>query len=166
MMQLAILTFCQAARILHNRVQVLNTPSNQRSNRHDSAVLSCPNWAISPSATGGNGYGWDGANGNAARMSDCMCSTSRPPYALEQAEGGFQPNQGFDMPSIQTAATATSTPTTDTASTNNLQAILAAYNAAGLAQSYLERGNFAAARRKLVLALRDIETALKKGGAA
>lgn len=49
---------------------------------------------------------------------------------------------------------------------SHLQHLLAAHNAAGLAQSYLERGNFTAARRKLVLALHDIETAIKEGGAA
>lgn len=40
--------------------------------------------------------------------------------------------------------------------TTNLTAVLAAFNAANLASSYIERGNFAAARRKLVLALASI----------
>ena len=44
----------------------------------------------------------------------------------------------------------------DTIPTTNLTAVLAAFNAANLASSYIERGNFAAARRKLVQALASI----------
>lgn len=47
-------------------------------------------------------------------------------------------------------------PTPDTIPTTNLTAVLAAFNAANLASSYIERGNFAAARRKLVQALASI----------
>ena len=36
---------------------------------------------------------------------------------------------------------------------DRLRAVLGAFNAANLASGYIERGNFAAARRKLVLAL-------------
>ncbi|MEF9964998.1 MAG: hypothetical protein RR779_11555 [Comamonas sp.] len=36
---------------------------------------------------------------------------------------------------------------------DHLQTVLGAFNATNLASSYIERGNFAAARRKLVLAL-------------
>ncbi|MBB6579385.1 hypothetical protein HNP33_003497 [Comamonas odontotermitis] len=39
---------------------------------------------------------------------------------------------------------------------DHLQTVLGAFNAANLASSYIERGNFAAARRKLVLALQAI----------
>ncbi|MCE1194221.1 MAG: hypothetical protein LWW96_18915 [Acidovorax sp.] len=46
--------------------------------------------------------------------------------------------------------------TPDTFPTTNLTAVLAAFNAANLASSYIERGNFAAARRKLVQALASI----------
>ena len=46
--------------------------------------------------------------------------------------------------------------TPDTIPTANLAAVLAAFNAANLASSYIERGNFAAARRKLVQALASI----------
>lgn len=42
--------------------------------------------------------------------------------------------------------------------TSHLSALLGAYNATALASSYLERGNLKAARRKLVLALRDVDT--------
>lgn len=39
---------------------------------------------------------------------------------------------------------------------HNLQSVLAAFNAANLASSYIERGNFTAARRKLAQALASI----------
>ena len=39
---------------------------------------------------------------------------------------------------------------------DRLQSVLGAFNATNLASSYIERGNFAAARRKLVLALQAI----------
>ena len=39
---------------------------------------------------------------------------------------------------------------------SQLQAVLGAFNATNLASSYIERGNFAAARRKLTLALAAI----------
>lgn len=39
---------------------------------------------------------------------------------------------------------------------DHLHAVLGAFNATNLASSYIERGNFAAARRKLVLALQAI----------
>ena len=56
------------------------------------------------------------------------------------------------------------TPSTpDTIPTTNLTAVLAAFNAANLASSYIERGNFAAARRKLVQALASIGQ-LQAGG--
>ena len=46
--------------------------------------------------------------------------------------------------------------TPDTIPAHNLTAVLAAFNAANLASSYIERGNFTAARRKLVQALASI----------
>jgi len=39
---------------------------------------------------------------------------------------------------------------------HNLTAVLAAFNAANLASLYIERGNFTAARRKLVQALASV----------
>ncbi|MEG0976115.1 MAG: hypothetical protein RSD57_07685 [Comamonas sp.] len=39
---------------------------------------------------------------------------------------------------------------------DRLHSVLGAFNATNLASSYIERGNFAAARRKLVLALQAI----------
>ncbi len=50
----------------------------------------------------------------------------------------------------------------------HLQHVLAAFNAVNLAASYIERGNLAAARRKLVLALASINeayTPAHQGGA-
>ena len=46
--------------------------------------------------------------------------------------------------------------TPDPIPTANLTAVLAAFNAANLASNYIERGNFTAARRKLVQALASI----------
>lgn len=37
------------------------------------------------------------------------------------------------------------------------QALIGAHNAAGLAQSYLEKGSYHAAKRKIIAALRDLE---------
>ena len=39
-------------------------------------------------------FGRDGRSGNARRMADSMFSTSRPPYALENADGGLQSQSG------------------------------------------------------------------------
>lgn len=57
---------------------------------------------------------------------------------------------------IQASSAAAHTPTTGTIPTANISAVLAAFNAANIASSYIERGNFAAARRKLVQALASI----------
>ena len=46
---------------------------------------------------------------------------------------------------------------------HNLTAVLAAFNAANLASSYIERGNFAAARRKLVQALASVNQLQTEG---
>ena len=68
------------------------------------------------------------------------------------------------MTTITERKPAPSTSTTDTIPTANLTAVLAAFNAANLASSYIERGNFTAARRKLALraALRLALAALEK----
>ena len=52
---------------------------------------------------------------------------------------------------------------------SHLQPVLAAFNACNLASAYLERGNVAAARRKLVQALasvNQVHTSAQQGGAA
>ena len=46
---------------------------------------------------------------------------------------------------------------------HNLTAVLAAFNAANLASSYIERGNFAAAKRKLVQALASVNQLQTEG---
>ena len=52
--------------------------------------------------------------------------------------------------------TAPTQPQQGTIPATHLTAVLAAFNAANLASSYIERGNFAAARRKLVQALSSV----------
>lgn len=56
----------------------------------------------------------------------------------------------------QASCAAASSPTTGTLATTQISTVLAAFNAANMASSYIERGNFAAARRKLVLALASV----------
>lgn len=56
----------------------------------------------------------------------------------------------------QATCAAAPTSTTGTLATTQISTVLAAFNAANLASSYIERGNFAAARRKLVLALASV----------
>ncbi|WP_284336001.1 hypothetical protein [Comamonas sp. NoAH] len=56
----------------------------------------------------------------------------------------------------QASRAAASQPTTGTLASTQISAVLAAFNAANLASSYIERGNFAAARRKLVQALASV----------
>ena len=56
----------------------------------------------------------------------------------------------------QASRAATPSPTTGTIPASNISAVLAAFNASNLAASYIERGNFAAARRKLTQALASI----------
>lgn len=47
--------------------------------------------------------------------------------------------------------------------TVNLTAVLAAFNATNLASGYIERGNFSAARRKLVQALASVNQLQTEG---
>jgi hypothetical protein len=47
----------------------------------------------------------------------------------------------------------------------HLQSVLAAFNACNLASCYIERGNLAAARRKLVQALASVNQVSAQGGA-
>ena len=59
------------------------------------------------------------------------------------------------------AVSATSQP--DTIPAHRLHAVLSAFNATNLASSYIERGTFTAARRKLVLALQAVNELQKEG---
>ena len=56
----------------------------------------------------------------------------------------------------QASRAATSSPTTGTIPAAHITDVLAAFNAANMAASYIERGSFAAARRKLTQALASI----------
>jgi len=56
----------------------------------------------------------------------------------------------------QASRAAAPSPATGTIPASNISAVLAAFNASNLAASYIERGNFAAARRKLTQALASI----------
>ena len=105
-------------------------------------------------------YGWDGANGNVVRTSVGVFFTSRPPNAMKTqtvdfvgSPTGIQTMSAI-TPKMGPSVTATGTPAAIPA--DRLHAVLGAFNAANLASSYIERGNFSAARRKLVLALQAI----------
>ena len=66
---------------------------------------------------------------------------------------------GIQTMSVITKRTNAPTPSKqDAIPASNLHAVLAAFNAANMAASYVERGNFAAARRKLTQALSAINT--------
>ena len=68
-------------------------------------------------------------------------------------------HKGTKPMSVITQRTTAPTPSKqDAIPASNLHAVLAAFNAANLASSYIERGNFAAARRKLTQALSAINT--------
>ena len=62
------------------------------------------------------------------------------------------------MPAITQRTVAPTPSTQDAIPASNLHAVLAAFNASNMASSYIERGNFAAARRKLTQALSAINT--------
>ena len=112
-------------------------------------------------------FGRDGANGNVARTSSSVFFTSRPPNAMKtQAVDFFGSLEGSQtmsatLPKMGPSVTATGTPAAIPA--DRLHAVLGAFNAANLASSYIERGNFAAARRKLVLALQAINQLQAEG---
>ena len=56
----------------------------------------------------------------------------------------------------RTAAPVSTTPAAPAIPANKLQTVLGAHNAANLASLYIEKGNFTAARRKLVQALASV----------
>ncbi len=75
-----------------------------------------------------------------------------------QTVGSLIPEGTQTMTAItqQASRAATSSPTTGTVPTAHITDVLAAFNAANMAASYIERGSFAAARRKLTQALASI----------
>jgi hypothetical protein len=80
-----------------------------------------------------------------------------------RAAAPTQPHAGSSTPSQ-----APHKPQPDTIPTAHLLPVLAAFNACNLAGLYLERGNIAAARRKLVQALASVNEVgtAAQGGAA
>jgi hypothetical protein len=94
----------------------------------------------------------------AARLRTCF---EHPVHLLRfktQTVGSLIPEGTQTMTAITQAgrSAADTSPTTGTISTTHISAVLAAFNAANMAGSYIERGNFAAARRKLTQALASI----------
>ncbi len=134
-----------------------NTTSEAVAAPTDSGVLSRPNFRELVRQHP-HGFGRDGLTRKDGRTASDVFSTSRPPAALENANGGFpchsrrsqdhdcthgaqiraQPRQPGHHPHHQPTA------------------VLAAFNACNLASCYIERGNFAAARRKLAQALASV----------
>lgn len=90
---------------------------------------------------------------------DVFLTTMLHPLCVETMRVVFlNPKGTKTMSAITPEATcaAASQPTKGTLATTQISTVLAAFNAANLASSYIERGNFAAARRKLVLALASV----------
>ena len=106
------------------------------------------------------GFGRDGQKGNLRRTSTGVFFTSRPPYAMKtQTVGSLDSPVGTKPMTVITQRTNAPTPSKqDAIPASNLHAVLAAFNASNMAASYVERGNFAAARRKLTQALSAINT--------
>lgn len=94
-----------------------------------------------------------------ARLSSCFQHLAHPLRLKTQTVAHLSRSGVKNMPAItlasRSAAPSKSKP--DTIPTDRLHAVLGAFNAANLASSYIERGNFAAARRKLVLALQAVD---------
>ena len=81
------------------------------------------------------------------------------PMRLKTQKVGFcDPEGNQTMPAFTQRTVAPTPSTQDAIPASNLHAVLAAFNASNMASSYIERGNFAAARRKLTQALSAINT--------
>ena len=96
----------------------------------------------------------------AARLLACV-STSRPPAAIETANGGFlvTPAGAKTMHHTPTVASASARSTTHTPTTSEAQAfaVLQAASDATMARLYLHKGNLPAARRKAVQFLKALQ---------
>lgn len=94
----------------------------------------------------------------AARLRTCFQHPVHPLCLKTQKVGSLIPVGTQTMTAItqQASRAATSSPTTGTVPTAHITDVLAAFNAANMAASYIERGSFAAARRKLTQALASI----------
>lgn len=94
----------------------------------------------------------------AARLRTCFQHPVHPLCLKTQKVGSLIPVGTQTMTAItqQASRAATSSPTTGTIPAAHITDVLAAFNAANMAASYIERGSFAAARRKLTQALASI----------
>jgi hypothetical protein len=110
-----------------------------------------------------------------ARLSPCFEHPAHPLRFKTQTAGSLSQKGAMTMtvtiPASRSAAppkphAGTSKPQQGTIPTVHLQPVLAAFNACNLASCYLERGNVAAARRKLVQALASVNQVGMQGGVA
>lgn len=94
----------------------------------------------------------------AARLRTCFEHPVHPLCFKTQKVGSLIPvgTQTMNAITQQASRAATPSPTTGTVPTAHITDVLAAFNAANMAASYIERGSFAAARRKLIQALASI----------
>lgn len=94
----------------------------------------------------------------AARLRTCFQHPVHPLCLKTQKVGSLIPVGTQTMNAITQKAirAATPSPTTGTVPIAHITDVLAAFNAANMAASYIERGSFAAARRKLTQALASI----------
>ncbi len=96
----------------------------------------------------------------AARLRTCV-STSRPPAAIETANGGFlvTPEGAKTMTATPVASASARTPTTNAPTEEErAYALLQALSSASLARLYLHKNNVPAARRQAVLLLKTLQT--------
>lgn len=104
--------------------------------------------------------GMVGATRKGVRTSVCVFLTTmlHPMRSKTQKVGSLIQTGIQTMTAItqQAIRAATPSPTTGTVPTAHITDVLAAFNAANMAASYIERGSFAAARRKLTQALASI----------
>lgn len=96
---------------------------------------------------------------DARTASDVFLTTTFHPTCVRTLTMVFcDPEGNQTMPAITQRTVAPTPSTQDAIPASNLHAVLAAFNASNMASSYIERGNFAAARRKLTQALSAINT--------
>lgn len=94
----------------------------------------------------------------AARLRTCV-STSRPPAAIETANGGFLVTpEGAKTVTATTTSCASPRAHIPTTEERNAYALLQATSDATLAKMYLQQGNVPAARRKAVQLLKALQS--------
>jgi hypothetical protein len=92
----------------------------------------------------------------AARLLTCLQHPAHLLRVKAQTVDFHVPEGAESMTETRGRTAPTTTPASKAVPAHHLQALLAAFNAASLASGYIERGNFAAARRKLVQALASV----------